>query len=202
MVIVRKIIVRLQRRLAAAKAGSCDAPVLSLPISDARMQAQVKSDAPSTDPCITAPDSKYRGAENQLYRVEIHEVTTDANGDTTEWTFKWSRDNGSIAAAIVKPNGPELTIYPARGFAAGQWVELTSEAQELRGEPGTLVKVTKVESDTLTVDASGVADISRRNKSAPLGSERGRRCEVGRTAQSKVIEGQWIESGRWPSGAL
>jgi len=193
MVIVRKIIVRLQRRVPAGAVKDCKWPVLSLPVRDARMQAQVEADAPSTDPCITAPDSKYRGAENQLYRVEIHEVTTDTNGDTTKWTFKWSRDNGSIAAAIVKPNGPELTIYPARGFAAGQWVELISEAQELRGEPGALAKVTKVESDTLTVDASGVPDISSATKVRRWDQSAVGDVKLDEEGAVIGVEGQWLD---------
>src|SRR5262249_32761233 len=45
--------------------------------------------ADELDPCIGSPDARYRGLENQLYRVEIH------NGGTeNEATFKWSRDNG------------------------------------------------------------------------------------------------------------
>lgn len=187
----RKLVARLQRRLDAANAavaGSCDASVLRLPRNDARMQAQVKLDSPSADPCITAPDAKYRGAENQLYRVEIHKVVAGASGTATSWSFKWSRDNGSIAAAIVKSHGPELTVYPARGFAAGHWVELTNAGQELRGEPGAFAKIVKVEGDVLTVDppASGCTKV--------------RRWDQGATGGVKLVDGviegkadQWID---------
>jgi hypothetical protein len=42
-------------------------------LSTARLCARVRPDRPSTDPCIVSPTSRYRGLENQLYRVEIHE---------------------------------------------------------------------------------------------------------------------------------
>ena len=40
-------------------------------------------------------EGRYRGLENQLYRVEIH-----AKGEAGVATFKWSRDNGTIAFAV------------------------------------------------------------------------------------------------------
>lgn len=189
--IQRKLVARLQRRFDAAQAaaaGSCDASIWRLPLSNARMQAQVKPVSPSTDPCITTPDAKYRGAENQLYRVEIHKAEADVNGNTTSWSFKWSRDNGSMVAAIVKSTGLELTVYPARGFAAGQWVELTNVGQELRGEPGEFARVTKVEGDVLTVDK------------AVSGCTKVRRWDQGATGGVKLVDGviegkadQWID---------
>lgn len=98
------------------------------------------------DPCLTAPDSKYRGQENQLYRVEIHEA-----GEAKKATLKWSRDNGSIATSCDL-KGTELIAGNPRGFAANQWVELTNDGQELRGHPGTLVKVVKVEGERFTLE--------------------------------------------------
>ncbi len=41
-------------------------------LSTARLCARVRPDRPSTDPCRVSPTSRYRGLENQLYRVEIH----------------------------------------------------------------------------------------------------------------------------------
>jgi hypothetical protein len=68
----------------------------------------------ATTPC-EAPSAGYRGAENQLYRVEVHNSGTAGQGAT----FKWSRDNGAVssvwsrfrAAAILgtqveTPHGP------------------------------------------------------------------------------------------------
>ena len=43
------------------------------------------------------------------------------------------------------------------GLAANQWVELTDDAREQRGESGLLVKIIKVEGNVLTIDPDGQA---------------------------------------------
>lgn len=108
-----------------------------------------KPEEDSKDPCLTAPDAKYRGQENQLYRIEIHQ-----GGFADDATFKWSRDNGSVVSRVVEWSGTELVVEKPLGFAAGNWVELINEGQELRGEPGTLVKLLKVEGDRFTLESS------------------------------------------------
>jgi hypothetical protein len=77
--------------------------------------------------------------------VEIHQAGKAGT------TFKWSRDNGAVASSC-ELKGAELIAGNPRGFAANQWVELTNDGQELRGDPGTLVKVVKVEGDRLTLE--------------------------------------------------
>jgi Family of unknown function (DUF6519) len=60
-------------------------------------------------PCTVAPEARYRGPENQLYRVEIHAAgiaTKDGNGAT----FVWSRENGSVALAVTHLSGAEVTV--------------------------------------------------------------------------------------------
>ncbi len=111
-----------------------------------QLSARIKPDMVDDDPCTLPPDSRYRGAENQLYRVEIHAVTKEHT------TFKWSRDNGSLAALCLKNEGEALVVSATRGFEARGWVELITDAQELRGEPGTLVKVNRVEGDRLVLE--------------------------------------------------
>jgi hypothetical protein len=93
------------------------------------------------------PDAKYQGAENQLYRVEVHR-----GGAAGTATFKWSRDNGSVASR-AQLSGVEVAIESPRRFAAGQWVELTNDGQELRGRPGPLVKVRRAEDARLTLES-------------------------------------------------
>jgi hypothetical protein len=123
--------------------------------SDALLAARLQPSQQSEDPCIIDPDSVYRGAANQLYRVEIH-----TGGVAGTATFKWSRENGSIAAAWLGSEDNDLAVADARGFADEQWVELTDDLRELRGQLGTLVKLAKVEADTLTIDPA--------SKSAPI----------------------------------
>src|SRR5262245_25305998 len=99
------------------------------------------------DAQVTPPASKYRGAENQLYRVEIH-----SGGPADDATFKWSRNNGSIATSWLGSAGNDLKVRNTRGFVAGNWAELTDDNSELLGKPGALVHIVKVEDDVLSID--------------------------------------------------
>lgn len=119
------------------------------PANRGMLKARAKQDRKKdTDPCIIFPESSYRGSENQLYRVEIHQ-----GGNDKQATFKWSRDNASVVTGITS-NGTELTVDNARGLSAGQWLELTNDGQELRGEEGTLVKIKKIDCDIVSLDIS------------------------------------------------
>jgi hypothetical protein len=110
------------------------------------LRARVERPEADTDPCLTAPDAKYRGAENQLYRIEIHR-----GGSAGEATFKWSRNNGAVSTRVTL-SGTTLEADAPRGFTAKSWIELTSDAQELRGQPGTLVKLIKVDGNRLSLE--------------------------------------------------
>jgi hypothetical protein len=122
-----------------------------LPVSDASMGARVDPGAKIVDACVMSPDSKFTGSENQLYRVEVHR-----GGVVGDATIKWSRDNGSRAIAWTNSVGFDLEVANARDFAAGNWVELSDEVSELRGLPGVLARLTKVEGATLSVDPESV----------------------------------------------
>ncbi|MDE2159834.1 MAG: hypothetical protein KGJ30_13035, partial [Burkholderiales bacterium] len=121
----------------------CTAPLGSLTtLSTALLGARIDPGPGSTDPCIIAPGAAYRGAENQLYRVEIQR-----GGDASQATFKWSRDNGSTATRWLGSEGAVLLAQSGRGFCAGDWVELTHDALELAGLPGQLLLLAVVEGD-------------------------------------------------------
>jgi hypothetical protein len=122
------------------------------PVREPSMAARVDPGHQIDDPCVTPPDSKYRGPENQLYRVEIHR-----GGKAETATFKWSRDNGSVATAWLGTEGNDLLVASARGFAAGNWVELSDDTLELRGQAGVLVKLTTAEGGKLSVDPGAVS---------------------------------------------
>ena len=125
------------------------------------LRAGIEEQAESDDPCVSSPESVYRGMENQLYRVEIHRSGPAWDADnqaakSTAATFKWSRDNGSVAAAWLDGEGDILKVTAgrdrARGFASGQWVELSDERHDLEGTPGTLVQLKETEAGSLTID--------------------------------------------------
>ena len=102
----------------------------------------------AADPCRITASGGYQRLENQLYRVQIHDVA--ANG--TSARFLWSRENGSVVAGAL-----QLTGLPVAGMARialdregrdaeldiaiGNLVELTSPARQRHREPGYLATV-------------------------------------------------------------
>jgi len=109
----------------------------------------------ASGPCCLTPNTGYTGLENQLYRVEIHQPGTLATA-----TFKWSRDNASVATAVtgIAQGGSVLSVQSTGkdnvlGFAANDWVEITDDYLELHGLPGELHQVTFVDAvgKTITV---------------------------------------------------
>jgi hypothetical protein len=99
--------------------------------------------------------------ENRLYRVEIHErAQLDNAGNVVQpATYKWSRDNGAVAASIENPESVEggakivLThqIGPEQALQRGQWLEVTDEGRVLRGEPGVFAPVSSVAGQVINV---------------------------------------------------
>ena len=82
----------------------CNSLDALLPLGTGKLRARARLDKPSTELCVIPPESRYRGAENQLYRVEVHKGG-EATNDATGATFKWSRENGSVTFPIRWPSG-------------------------------------------------------------------------------------------------
>ncbi len=99
------------------------------------LKAQAKdTDEVSTEPCITSPESSYRGEENQLYRVEIH--SGFVNGSEKSVTFKWSRDNGTVAFPIISKKGNVVMLeHMGRdnrlSLKKDDWVEVVDDEYTL-----------------------------------------------------------------------
>jgi hypothetical protein len=113
--------------------------------------------------CQPIPSAGYQGLENQLYRVEIH---TGGTLDTA--TFKWSRENGSIVAAIIAISDSVVTVNTLGpdanlGFQAGQWVELSDDTflfGDTPNQPGDLYQIASLGPGPLQVTlATSVAGI-------------------------------------------
>ena len=105
------------------------------------------------DACVIPPDGGYRGSENRLYRLEVHDP-----GGLGVATFKWSSDNASIATTVeaIDASRTELTVTrTARDavlrFSTGDWVEVTDDWHELSGLPGVMRKVGPVDDVALTL---------------------------------------------------
>ena len=129
-------------------------------LGSGKLRARARLDQPPADLCGTPPSSRYRGAENQLYRVEVHQGGSVA----TPATFKWSRDNGSVTFAIRQLDQNYKATLESLGrdthlsVKHGDWVEVTDDSRVLSGQPGWLAQVDEVFPDelsvTLTVPAS------------------------------------------------
>ena len=126
--------------------------------STGKLAARAEPDDTSDEPCIVPPEAGYRRLENQLYRVEIHE-----GGQGGEATFKWSRENGSVVSKWESQDGNELGVSSTGpdemlDFDAGDWVEITDDTRELRGEPGILTQLENVKNQTLVIDSATTVD--------------------------------------------
>ncbi len=151
---------RVVWQVKALPGDSCDGPLNGfVDLSDAKMAARLDQGVQINDSCIISPDARYRGAENQLYRVEIHQGNMDDQGKpiaNVQPTFKWSRENGSVVAAWLDTDIHDLIVSSARSFEADSWVEISDDSYDLNGSPGVLVKLTAVTGDRLSIDPGTV----------------------------------------------
>ena len=96
----------------------------------------------------------YRGLDNQLYRIEIHD-----GGNLNQATFKWSRNNGSVASKVESFNPLEnkISIYVdgkdhLQKFTSGQWIEIIDDRYELWGMPGMMFQIQNIEGNVISFD--------------------------------------------------
>lgn len=115
--------------------------------SDGRLSTAAVGVPASTDPCTISPFGGYRGLENRLYRVQIHDP-----GPLGTATFKWSRDNASLGASVLTVDAGRTTLTLSRlgrdgvkRITVGDWVEVTDDHHELHGLAGELRQVTAVD---------------------------------------------------------
>ncbi len=141
------------------------------------------------DPCELPPTGGYRGLENQPYRVEIHD-----GGAPGTATFKWSRDNGSVAMPVVEMVSPTVLRLASVGkddvlrVSTGDWVEILDDRYELDGRPGVMRKVT-VDDAARTITFTGAIPADLRPADADEAAERHLRVR------------RWDQSGTVRSGA-
>jgi hypothetical protein len=117
-----------------------------------QLKARAKAASDHADPCLSDPDARYRGPENQLYRVEIQR-----GGTAGQATFKWSRDNGARVFPIAELFATRATLQhlgrdERSTLAAGQWVELLDSVRARRGAPGVMLRLTQVDHDASAVE--------------------------------------------------
>ena len=135
-----------------------------------RLRAMAGAIPGNDEACALAPEARYRGRENQLYRVEVHQGST--LGSNARPTFKWSRENGSVmfrvrkdqAVASGQPENGRIVFTIALdslghdrrdGLCIGDWVEAVSESIELDGLTPPLGKVIYIERSKRSIQVEG-----------------------------------------------
>jgi hypothetical protein len=136
------------------------------------LMADVPETSAETDACVIPADSRYRGIENQLYRVEVHRGGAvwdgTAAGKASAATFKWSRENGSVVFAVSDVHidaGTAVTTVTLDmlgrdrklGLSRDDWVELVDDAHVMRNDADPLMRVTDIDEETMTVTLEGEA---------------------------------------------
>lgn len=126
--------------------------------------------------CITPPESRYRGTENQLYRVEIHEGGTAAEGAT----FKWSRENGSVVFPTHRLGSTSVTIRDQGrdmrlGLQVDDWVEIVDDDYTLQNRAEPLVQIASIVPDiqdpdlyAITFKAALASEVGQDDSKHPL----------------------------------
>lgn len=130
-----------------------------------QLKAQAKKfDSNSNNACIINSNSSYKGIENQLYRVEIHQ-----EGKAKKATFKWSRENSSVVFPIRKlvtssGSSPTITITLAHlgqddrfTIKEQDWVEIVDDDYIIQNNPNDtpLFEIVSIDRDEQTIVVSG-----------------------------------------------
>ncbi|MGA7204328.1 MAG: DUF6519 domain-containing protein, partial [Specibacter sp.] len=164
-----------QVRLLHVDAGTAAPPDLAGVLAPGTSALRARATAPDTanDPCTVDPRSRYRGLENQLYRVEIHRPgqAGSVDGAAPGASFKWSRENGSVILAVLGAPVPDMTAQTTTltlaslgrdadlGLVVGGWVELVDDDVTARHLAGPLLRVHAINPDDSTVVLEGLAGV-------------------------------------------
>jgi photosystem II stability/assembly factor-like uncharacterized protein len=164
-----------------------------------RLAARSEPQLAPANLCEIAATAGYRRLENQLYRVEVHEGGANP-------TFKWSRENGSVAYAVVSVSvdaAKQQTVVrvAARGrdanldAAVHDRLELIDDDADLSQRAGVLLEYLNDGEDELELVLAGVPrgtlglDPSRH----PVLRRWDHRPGVAGAQALPIIEGTWIE---------
>jgi photosystem II stability/assembly factor-like uncharacterized protein len=164
-----------------------------------RLVARAEPQLATANLCEIAATAGYRRLENQLYRVEVHEGAASPS-------FKWSRENGSVAYAVVSVTVDSVvqrtTVrVAARGrdanldVAVHDRVELIDDNAELTQRAGTMFEYIADGNDELELVLAGAPagalgqDVSRH----PVLRRWDHKPAVAGTNVLPIVEGSWID---------
>ena len=163
-----------------------------------RLAARSEPQLAASGLCEIAATAGYQRLENQLYRVEIH------SGGTTP-TFKWSRENGSLAYAVQEvrvdtANARTVVRVAARGrdanldLALHDRVELIDDGAELQDRTGMLFEYLNDGDDALELVLAGVppGSLGQDPSRHPVLRRWDHRPTVAGENALPITEGTWI----------
>ncbi|MGN6706175.1 MAG: DUF6519 domain-containing protein [Rhodanobacter sp.] len=163
-----------------------------------RLRAELGPHEADDDPCVIAADARYRGMENQLYRVEIHQ-----GGPAGAASFKWSRENGSVVFAITRSDlgavaddgSAPLTVTLATlgrdarlGLAANDWVELVDDRYTLGQRAYPLLQVLAID----PANASVTLNVPKNTTPWPLSDDPRQHPLLRRWDQRAAVDAQGV----------
>ncbi|HET7537598.1 MAG TPA: DUF6519 domain-containing protein [Candidatus Didemnitutus sp.] len=164
--------------------------------STVRLTARTTKVPQSDDPCQMPDTGGYKGLENQLYRVEVHDV--GGSGEAESW--KWSRENGSVVVPLtgISPSTKKLTVASlgqdqVLGFQKDQYVEILDDAIELEGQPGQIIKIADVDEANCTLLLAATPTVLATGGSASNGIDPSRHPKVRRWEKFDTIKtSKWL----------
>ncbi|MEP6703378.1 MAG: DUF6519 domain-containing protein [Acidobacteriota bacterium] len=160
-----------------AKRDDAEKLVATIGSSSALLSARSEQEPADDDPCNIEPDARYRGAENQLYRVEVHTSSVAEDGTALTPTFKWSRENATVVFPVLRiETGNETTTVTLANLGRderytlrdGDWVELVDDDHTFESRADKLLRVTAVDRDESTITLEGGAQIGDKPEKHPL----------------------------------
>jgi hypothetical protein len=111
-----------------------------------RLLARIDPGSANTGDCVLPPTPGFQGLEPALYRCQVH-----TGGDTSvdHPTFKWQRDNASIATAIEAVSSDTATVHDTGrddvlGFNNNDQVEVSDDTSDLANTPYALQTIATV----------------------------------------------------------
>ncbi len=133
-----------QVRTAQVDAGAtCLDPLPDMGATTGQMAAQADPEAATTDPCEVPPTAGFKGLENQLYRVEVHD-------DGAAYDLTAAPDTVAITGFPAGTTN-QVTVAAVGDLAVGDAVEVYAEATPLAS---TFAHVTAIAGSTITLSTS------------------------------------------------
>ncbi|HMM42624.1 MAG TPA: DUF6519 domain-containing protein [Thermomicrobiales bacterium] len=123
-------------------ATTCLDPLPDMGATTGELAAQADPEAATTDPCEAPPTAGFKGLENQLYRVEVHDP-----GDAYDLTV--APDTTAITG-FPAGTTDQVTVAAIGDLAVGDAVEVYAQATPLAS---TFAHITDITGDTLTLSA-------------------------------------------------